>query len=100
VLLALQNAFDQLLNARSVEEGVVATVAAGGDTDTTGAIAGALLGAVHGRAGVPARWARAVRCCRPLPATPTRHPRAAELWPVDVLELAECLLAAGQAQGP
>ncbi len=97
VLIALQNAFYQLLRAPTFEEGVVATVMAGGDTDTNGAIAGALLGAVHGRAAVPANWARAVRCCRALPGTPTHHPRAREYWPVDVLELAERLLLAGQS---
>jgi ADP-ribosylglycohydrolase len=96
-LIALQNAFYQLLHAGSLEEGVVATVMAGGDTDTTAAIAGALLGAVHGRAAIPPRWARAVRSCRPLPGTPTDHPRAQEFWPVDVLELAERLVLAGQA---
>jgi ADP-ribosylglycohydrolase len=95
VLIALQNAFYQLLHASSFEEGVVATVMSGGDTDTTAAIAGALLGAVHGRPSVPARWQRCVRSCRMLPNTPTAHPRAAEYWPVDVLELAECLLLAG-----
>jgi ADP-ribosylglycohydrolase/fructose-1,6-bisphosphatase/inositol monophosphatase family enzyme len=100
VLLALQNAFYQLLHAASLEEGVVATVMEGGDTDTTAAIAGALLGAVHGRATVPPRWVRAVRCCRPLPGTPTHHPRAQEYWPVDVLELAELLVVAGTRPDP
>jgi ADP-ribosylglycohydrolase/fructose-1,6-bisphosphatase/inositol monophosphatase family enzyme len=97
VLIALQNAFYQLLHAGSLEEGVVATVMAGGDTDTTAAIAAALLGAVHGRTAIPSRWSRAVRSCRPLPGTPTDHPRAQEFWPVDVLELAEMLVLAGQA---
>jgi ADP-ribosylglycohydrolase/fructose-1,6-bisphosphatase/inositol monophosphatase family enzyme len=97
VLIALQNAFYQLLHAGSLEEGVVATVTAGGDTDTTAAIAGALLGAVHGREAIPPRWSRAVRSCRMLPGTPTDHPRAQEYWPVDVLELAELLVLAGRA---
>jgi ADP-ribosylglycohydrolase/fructose-1,6-bisphosphatase/inositol monophosphatase family enzyme len=96
VLIALRNAFYQLLHAPSLEEGIVRTVMAGGDTDTTGAIAGALLGAVHGRQAVPARWVRAIRCCRPVPGTPGMHPRAATYWPVDVLELAEALLLAGR----
>jgi len=43
VLIALQNAFHQLVRAPSAEEGTIATVNAGGDTDTNGAIAGALL---------------------------------------------------------
>jgi ADP-ribosyl-[dinitrogen reductase] hydrolase len=61
VLLALHNAFYRLLHAKSLEDGVVATVMSGGDTDTTAAIAGALLGAVHGRSAVPARWRRCAR---------------------------------------
>jgi ADP-ribosyl-[dinitrogen reductase] hydrolase len=99
VLIALQNAFYHLLHAASVEDGVVATVMSGGDTDTTAAIAGALLGAVHGRDAVPARWRRCVRSCRMLDGAPTKHPRGREYWPVDVLELAECLLLAGRAVG-
>src|SRR5262245_61654229 len=49
VLIALQNAFYELLHAEGVEQGVARTVARGGDTDTNAAIAGALLGAQHGR---------------------------------------------------
>ena len=44
VLIALQNALYQLLHAATLEEGVVDTVMRGGDTDTNGAIAGALTG--------------------------------------------------------
>lgn len=39
----------------------------GGDTDTNAAIAGALLGAVHGRDAIPSTWQRALLSCRPLP---------------------------------
>ena len=99
VLIALQNAFYQLLHARSMEEGIIDTVMRGGDTDTTGAIAGALLGAVHGRQAVPERWLRALLSCRPLRGTPTAHPRTPEYWPVDALELAEALLCAGASTG-
>jgi ADP-ribosylglycohydrolase len=95
VLIALQNAFYQLLHAPNVEEGVVDTVMRGGDTDTTAAIAGALLGAVHGLQGVPQRWVDTLLSCRPQPGTATAHPRPPEFWPVDALELAEALLAAG-----
>jgi ADP-ribosylglycohydrolase/fructose-1,6-bisphosphatase/inositol monophosphatase family enzyme len=98
VRIALQNAFYQLLHAASFEAGVVATVMAGGDTDTNGAIAGALLGAVHGRRAVPPQWVNALLSCRPLEGTPTAHPRAVEFWPVDALELAEALL--GRATSP
>ena len=95
VLIALQNAFYQLLHAANLEEGLVATVMAGGDTDTNAAIAGALLGAVHGRPAVPRPWLRAVLSCRSLRGTNTAHPRGSEFWPVDALELAEALLLAG-----
>jgi ADP-ribosylglycohydrolase/fructose-1,6-bisphosphatase/inositol monophosphatase family enzyme len=95
VLLALQNAFYQLLHAVNLEEGIVATIAGGGDTDTTAAIAGALLGAVHGRDAVPVRWRRPVLTCRPLPEVGAVHPRPREFWPVDALALAERLLLAG-----
>ncbi|HXE71561.1 MAG TPA: ADP-ribosylglycohydrolase family protein, partial [Candidatus Nitrosotenuis sp.] len=93
VRVALHNAFYRLLHASSLEEGVVETVRCGGDTDTNGAIAGALLGAVHGRRAVPAQWQRMVLSCRPHPAfRPCRRPRPSIFWPVDVAELAERLL--------
>jgi ADP-ribosylglycohydrolase/fructose-1,6-bisphosphatase/inositol monophosphatase family enzyme len=94
VRIALQNAFFELLHASSLEEGVVATVRRGGDTDTNAAIAGALLGAVHGRKAVPAQWRSMVLSCRPLDGA-GRRPRPREYWPVDVLEIAERLLLAG-----
>jgi len=96
VLIALQNAFFELLHAESLEHGIVATVRRGGDTDTNAAIAGALLGAVHGRDAVPAQWRRMILSCRPHPLR-ARHPRPMAFWPVDVLELAEELLIVGNA---
>jgi ADP-ribosylglycohydrolase len=96
VMIAFQNAFYELLHAPNLEEGVVATVRRGGDTDTNAAIVGALLGAVHGRDAVPAQWRRMVLSCRPLPRC-ARRPRPREYWPVDALELAERLLLAGAA---
>ena len=85
--IALQNAFHQLLAAPSFEEGLVATVAAGGDTDTNGCIAGALLGAVHGEERIPARWRQVVLACR--------TDRGADYQARDARELAEALAAAG-----
>ncbi len=95
VLIALQNAFYRLLHAENLEEGIVDTVQEGGDTDTNAAIAGALLGAVHGRAAMPQRWVDVLLACRPSwPTIPGKHhhPRPEEYWPVDALELAETLL--------
>jgi ADP-ribosylglycohydrolase/fructose-1,6-bisphosphatase/inositol monophosphatase family enzyme len=96
VLIALQNAFHDLLTARSLEEGIVASVARGGDTDTNAAIAGALLGAVHGREAVPAGWRSLVLSCRAHPLR-ARHPRPRAFWPVDLYELSERLLLAGES---
>ena len=93
VLVALQEAFFQLLHAPTLEDGVVASVMAGGDTDTNAAITGALLGAVHGREAVPQRWRRVLLSCRTMTCP---HPRPKTFWPVDALELAEALLAVGQ----
>lgn len=95
VLIALQNAFYQLLHALDLEEGVVQTVMAGGDTDTNAAIAGALLGAVYGREAIPQQWLSSILTCRPLPKSGSSHPRLMEFWPVDVLRLAERLLLLG-----
>jgi ADP-ribosylglycohydrolase/fructose-1,6-bisphosphatase/inositol monophosphatase family enzyme len=94
VLIALRNAFYELLHAPTLEEGVVATVRRGGDTDTNAAIAGALLVATHGREAVPAQWRAMILSCRPHPRVTARS-RPMEYWPVDVYELAECLLLAG-----
>jgi ADP-ribosylglycohydrolase/fructose-1,6-bisphosphatase/inositol monophosphatase family enzyme len=93
VLVALQNAFFQLLNAASLEDGVVATVRRGGDTDTNAAICSALLGAVHGRAAIPEQWQTMVLSCRPVLGQPgVQQPRPAIYWPTDALVLAERLL--------
>jgi ADP-ribosyl-[dinitrogen reductase] hydrolase len=98
VRIALQNAFYELLHTPDVEAGVVATVRRGGDADTNAAIAGALLGAVHGADAVPSQWRSQVLSCRPL-APHAEQPRPTSYWPVDVLEIAERLLLAGTRLG-
>jgi ADP-ribosyl-[dinitrogen reductase] hydrolase len=50
--LALQVAAEQ----PAFEDGLRHVVGLGGDTDTNAAVAGALLGALHGRSGLPAAW--------------------------------------------
>jgi ADP-ribosylglycohydrolase/fructose-1,6-bisphosphatase/inositol monophosphatase family enzyme len=98
VAVALQNAFYQLLHAATPAEGLIATVARGGDTDTNAAIAGALLGAVHGLQAWPASWRDRVLSCRPLGGLPgVGSPRPRAFWPVDALDLAERLLVAGES---
>ena len=70
---------------------------AGGDTDTNGAIAGALLGAAFGRDAIPWQWQERVLTCRPIDGMPgVDTPRPECFWPVDALRLAERLLALGR----
>jgi ADP-ribosylglycohydrolase len=100
VLIAFQNALWQLLHASSLEEGVVDTVMRGGDTDTNAAICGALLGAVHGHAAIPAQWEAAILACRPEKGRPNvLRPRPPIYWPVDALDLAENLVEDEAAVG-
>jgi ADP-ribosyl-[dinitrogen reductase] hydrolase len=98
VMIALQNAFYQLLHAQNLEEGIVDTVRRGGDTDTNAAIAGALLGAACGLEAVPAQWLDSILGCRPQKGLKNvRQPRPQEYWPVDVLTLATTLLGAASS---
>jgi ADP-ribosylglycohydrolase/fructose-1,6-bisphosphatase/inositol monophosphatase family enzyme len=94
VLVALQNAFFHLAKS-DFEESLVATVAAGGDTDTNAAICGALLGAALGRQAIPSRWILPVLACRSTVDAGAPRPRPATYWPDDILELAEALLQSG-----
>ena len=97
VLIAFRNALWQLLNAPSVEAGVVDTVMRGGDTDTNAAICGAQLGAVYGLDAIPAQWVDQVLNCRPKAGLPgVIRPRPECFWPVDALELAEGLIRRGE----
>jgi ADP-ribosyl-[dinitrogen reductase] hydrolase len=96
VLIALQNAFWQLMHAESLEEGIVSSVMSGGDTDTNAAIAGALLGAVWGRGAIPLQWLDRILSCRPISGIAgIRRPRPETFWPVDALWLAERLVWLG-----
>lgn len=98
VILALQNAFFQLLHAPSLAEGVKRTVALGGDTDTNAAIAGALLGGMYGNEAIPAEWLRALERCEPrLGDDAVRKPRPVRYWPPVVLCLPDLLMGAGEA---
>ncbi|TVR02349.1 MAG: ADP-ribosylglycohydrolase family protein [Desulfovibrionales bacterium] len=93
VPIAFGNAVWQLLNAPSVEEGIVDTVMHGGDTDTNAAICGALMGAVFGLSAIPERWRETVLACRPEQGRPDVHrPRPMEYWPVEALDLVDRLI--------
>lgn len=50
-----------LLDANDFRSGVETVVRLGGDADTNGAVAGALLGARFGALGIPSRWLKDVR---------------------------------------
>ncbi|MFP6683335.1 MAG: ADP-ribosylglycohydrolase family protein, partial [Polyangiaceae bacterium] len=96
VLIALQNAFYELLHARSFEQGLVRTIGRGGDTDTNGAIMGALLGAALGLDPIPERWRDALRTCKPEQGGEgVKRPRSAVYWPCDAEPLALRLLGDG-----
>ncbi len=55
-ILALQVGLWAATAQLDFEESLVAVVSAGGDTDTNGAVAGAVLGARYGVAAIPLRW--------------------------------------------
>jgi ADP-ribosyl-[dinitrogen reductase] hydrolase len=54
----IQTVLHFLLATGSFEDCLVAVVNQGGDADTTGAIGGAVAGALYGPAGLPRRWVR------------------------------------------
>lgn len=91
VLTALQNAFRHLLHTAAAEPALIETVGEGGDADTNGAVAGALLGAAFGRDALPARWVLPVLACRPLAVLGAWRPRPEAYWPDDLPTLAEAL---------
>ena len=97
VRIALQNAFCHLRRGATVEDGLVATVGKGGDTDTNAAIAGALLGAADGLGAIPPRWVMPVQTCRPHADLGALKPRPMSFWPDDLAALAEALLTARSA---
>ena len=79
VRVAFRVAFWELLHAPDLRSGLVDVVNRGGDADTNGAIAGALLGALHGEGGIPAAWRDKVLDAVPAKAGPLRdlyHPRS------------------------
>ena len=60
VRVAFRLAFWELMHVASFEKALVDVVNRGGDSDTNGAIAGALLGACHGESAIPSRWSKVV----------------------------------------
>lgn len=60
VVTTLQTALHDGLRAESAEEAIVTAVNRGGDTDTIGAVAGAVAGARFGADALPDRWLKAI----------------------------------------
>jgi ADP-ribosylglycohydrolase len=56
VLDTLTAAFWCALHRETAEEAIITAVAMGLDTDTTGAVCGAIVGAAHGIEAIPERW--------------------------------------------
>ncbi|GAB4416641.1 MAG: hypothetical protein OHK0056_25070 [Bacteriovoracaceae bacterium] len=54
-------AFWALLKTKSFEEGLIEIVNRGDDSDSCGAVAGALLGAYYGLESIPERWLKSIR---------------------------------------
>jgi ADP-ribosylglycohydrolase len=89
-------AYHHVLRETPFEEALVDAVRRGGDTDTNAAIVGALIGAIEGRAAIPAQWRERILTCRPIEGLPGVHrPRPRTFAPVDALILAERLLVRG-----
>jgi ADP-ribosylglycohydrolase len=62
--IALTNALYELRHGTSFSQSLVNIVKKGGDTDTNGCIAGALLGAYYGADEIPGAWKDAVKTCK------------------------------------
>ena len=93
VLLAFHNALYQLVHASTFEQAVADTVMGGGDTDTNGAICGALMGAVLGHSAIPEGWSTKVLNCKPDKQHNAAYPRPTFYWVADAAALADELLS-------
>ncbi len=71
-LKAMQAGLWCLENSADFEESLLAVIHAGGDTDTNGAVAGAILGAIHGASAIPERWTSRVARAEELTALADR----------------------------
>lgn len=96
VLLALALSVQALASGETPEDALVAVIGFGGDTDTNAAIAGALLGAVHGASAWPSRWVDTVLECKPEEGKPgVQNPLGREFWATDLLAQADRLAGLG-----
>lgn len=72
VVDSLRTALWAVLRSATFEEAVCLVVNLGGDADTVAAVSGALAGALHGEAGIPARWLAPLELREPLRAVADR----------------------------
>ena len=91
-LIALRAALWSARHPANFEDGLSAVVSAGGDTDTNGAIAGAVLGARFGHQAIPARWRNHVAAIRDYTPPVSNWPHRERLE-----DLADRVLASRQA---
>lgn len=83
VVETVPSAFSALLCTKSYEEAVMASIRAGGDTDTTAAIAGALAGTYYGFASIPKRYRQDLEefhTLRRLERSIVKGPRTDAIW--------------------
>ena len=78
-LIAMRAALWSARHPANFEDGLSAIVSAGGDTDTNGAIAGAVLGARFGHQAIPARWRDHVAAIRDYTPPVANWPRRERL---------------------
>jgi ADP-ribosyl-[dinitrogen reductase] hydrolase len=82
----LESALWAVLTTQSFEEALVQAVNLGNDADTTGAVAGAIAGALYGHSGIPTRWRAVLHGEYPL--------KSGHIWlEQDFLDLADKLAA-------
>ncbi|MFN7037050.1 MAG: ADP-ribosylglycohydrolase family protein, partial [Bellilinea sp.] len=82
----LESAVWGLLNTSSFEEALVQVINLGADTDTTGAVTGALAGAAYGLSAIPLDWKNALRGEYPI--------NSGRIWRLDdFIHLADQLMA-------
>lgn len=89
VKIAFSLSVFHLVNTTSFEDAVVRTIMRGGDTDTNGAIVGALMGSLLGAENIPLQWRGTVLSCKPDDLSPT--PRPERYWARQGYDLACCL---------
>jgi len=91
-LRALHTAFVRLTAGTGVPEAMPPSLARERGAGPAAGLAGALIGAAHGRDAFPVDWVMAVLTCRPASGMHVARPRPEAYWLDDVLDLAEALL--------